>query len=142
GLLEGRRCTVHWDFRDAFAEAYPELDIRGELFVADRGILTCAGGTAALDMMLQLIREHHGDDLANLVSDQFIHGSLRGPRDDQRMALRSRLGVSDPLILEAISIMESAIEHPLKADAVAARVGVSARQLERLFRRDLGRSPT
>ena len=142
GLLVDRRCTVHWDFREAFAEAYPDLDIRNELFVSDRGILTCAGGTAALDMMLQLIRDRHGNDLANLVSDQFIHGSLRGPADDQRMALRSRLGVSDPLILKAIAIMEAAIEHPLKAEAIAAKVGVSARQLERLFQRDLGRSPT
>ena len=141
GLLDGRRCTVHWDYLDAFREAFPNLDATNELFVIDKGVLTCAGGTAAMDVMLQFIRQRQGDEFASLVSDQFIYGTMRQPRDAQRMTLRNRLGVTQPALVKAIEIMEGAIESPLRAPEIATRTGVSTRQLERLFVHHLGCSP-
>lgn len=134
GLLRGHRCTVHWDYRSAFVEAFPELEVCSELFVVDRGICTCAGGVAAMDMMLHLIRERHGSALSALIADQFIHGTLRQPRERQRMALQHRLDTSSPQIAHAVALMEAHIEAPLSVAAIAARVRLSGRQLERLFR--------
>jgi transcriptional regulator GlxA family with amidase domain len=142
GLLDGRRCTVHWDYLEAFREAYPHLDVRNELFVIDNRVFTCAGGTAAMDVMLQFIRQQQGDAFASSVSDQFIYGTIRQPREAQRMALRSRLGIAQPGVVKAIEIMEGATETPMRLPQIAGRVGVSARQLERLFHRYLGCSPT
>lgn len=142
GLLDGRRATVHWDFLDAFREAFPDIEVAGELFVIDHGVFTCAGGTAAMDVMLQFIRQHRGNELAGRVCDQFVYGTMRQPRDAQRLALRSRLGLSQPAIIKAIEIMESTIETPLRSPQIAQQVGVSTRQLERLFMRHLGCSPT
>lgn len=142
GLLDNRRCTVHWDYLEVFREAFPHIDAAGELFVIDHGIFTCAGGTAAMDVMLQFIRQRQDDRFASLVSDQFIYGTMRQPKDAQRMALRNRLGIAHPVIVNAIEIMEGAVETPLKLPHIAERVGVSTRQLERLFRRYLGCSPT
>jgi len=134
GLLQGHRCTVHWDYRPAFLESFRELEVCSELFVIDRGICTCAGGVAAMDMMLHLIREQQGSELAALIADQFIHGTLRQPRERQRMALQHRLETSSPQIAHAVALMESHIEAPLSIAAIAARVALSGRQLERLFR--------
>ncbi len=142
GLLDGRRCTVHWDYLEAFREAFPNLDATNELFVIDKGVLTCAGGTAAMDVMLQFIRQRQGDEFASLVSDQFIYGTMRQPRDAQRMTLRNRLGVTQPALVKAIEIMEGAIESPLRAPEIAACTGISTRQLERMFLHHLGCSPT
>lgn len=142
GLLEGRRCTVHWDFLDAFIEAFPDLEVGNELFVVDGKIITCAGGTAALDLALHLIRQHHGDELANSVSDQFIHGGLRSAADGQRMDARHRFGVAHPHLLSAIRLMEDAAEQPIPVAEIAQRIGISARQLERLFERHLKCSPS
>jgi transcriptional regulator GlxA family with amidase domain len=134
GLLRGHRCTVHWDYRSAFVEAFPDLEVCSELFVVDRGIGTCAGGVAAMDMMLHLIRERHGSALSALIADQFIHGTLRQPRERQRMALQHRLDTSSPQVAHAVALMEAHIEAPLSVAAIAARVKLSGRQLERLFR--------
>jgi transcriptional regulator GlxA family with amidase domain len=142
GLLNNRRCTVHWDYLEAFQEAFPHLDATNELFVIDKGVFTCAGGTAAMDVMLQFIRQRQGDEFAGKVSDQFIYGTIRQPRDAQRMTLRNRLGVAQPALVNAIEVMEGAIETPLRAPQIAEHAGVSTRQLERLFMRYLGCSPT
>ena len=134
GLLRGHRCTVHWDYRSAFVEAFPQLEVCSELFVIDHGICTCAGGVAAMDMMLHLVREKHGSALSALIADQFIHGTLRQPRERQRMALQHRLDTSSPQIAHAVALMEAHIEAPLSVVAIATRVRLSGRQLERLFR--------
>ena len=134
GLLQDRRFTLHWDYLPAFREAFPELDVSSDLFVFDRNICTCAGGIAALDMMLQLIRQQHGPALAALVSDQFIHGTLRQARGDQRMDLPHRLGIAAPQVAQAVALMEAHIDAPLSMTTITDRLRISGRQLERLFR--------
>ena len=142
GLLDGRRCTIHWENLAAFQEEFPDLDITDELFEVDRGRMTCSGGTAALDLMLTRIAVDHGRQLANLVAEQFIHERIRDNHDQQRMALRNRLGVSHPRLLQVIGLMEDNIEDPMPRARLARQAGVSTRQLERLFRKYLARTPT
>jgi transcriptional regulator GlxA family with amidase domain len=142
GLLDGYRVTIHWQHLSAFAEDYPHLDVTEELFEIDRNRITCSGGEAALDMMLALIALDHGRELATQVSENFIHERIRDNNDPQRMALRTRLGISHPKLLSVIAIMEENLEEPLPRADLAERVGLSSRQLERLFRKYLGRTPT
>jgi len=142
GLLDGRRCTIHWENLPGFAEEFPRLDVTQELFEIDGKRHTCAGGTAALDLMLNLIALDHGRDMAVAISDQLIHERIRDSRDHQRMTLRSRLGVSHAKLLAVISAMEDNQEEPLSCAALAEGVGLSTRQMERLFRKYFGRTPT
>lgn len=142
GLLDGFRCTVHWESLDAFREDFPDLDVTGELFEIDGPRLTCSGGTASMDMMLSLIAQAHGRDLAAQVAEQFIHERIRDTHDHQRMSLQGRLGISHPKLLQVIAMMEAHLEEPLARAELARRAGLSTRQLERLFRRYLGRTPT
>ncbi|MDB5416264.1 MAG: helix-turn-helix domain protein [Rubritepida sp.] len=140
GLLAGRRCTVHWEHIPAIAERFPELDLTGSLFEIDRDRCTSSGGTAALDMMVELIRARHGRALAHAVSDWFLHNEVRAGGAPQRMSLNARYGTSHRALLAALSAMESAIEDPLPREDLASLGGVSLRQMERLFRAHLGRS--
>jgi len=140
GLLTDRRCTVHWDYADSFAEAFPDIALCNDLFVVDGSILTCAGATAALDMMLQLIGAHHGQDLARQISGQFLHGGIRAAADDQRRMLLG-MGVTNSVVQKAVSLMEAAIEEPVPLSELTQRTGVSQRQLERLCKRYLGATP-
>lgn len=142
GLLDGFRCTVHWENLDAFREDFPDLEITGELFEVDGARLTCSGGTASMDMMLSLIAETHGRDLAAQVAEQFMHERIRDTHEHQRMSLQGRLGISHPKLLQVVSLMEQNLEEPLARSELARLAGLSTRQLERLFRRYLGRTPT
>lgn len=141
GLLDGRRATIHWENQDGFLEDFTEVDLTRSIFVIDGNRLTAAGGTAAIDMMLTLIADDHGKDLANAVADQLIYTSIRTDRDVQRLSTPTRIGVRHPRLSRVIERMEASIEDPLSPADLAAEVGMSTRQLERLFRRYLNRSP-
>lgn len=141
GLLEGHRCTIHWQCAEGFREAFPEIALSDALYELDRQRFTCSGGTSSMDMMLQLIEERHGRALALRVAEQFLHERLRESGDGQRPGLRERVGVGHPKLLEAVRVMEANLEAPLPAEAVARRAGLSTRQLERLARQHLGATP-
>ncbi|MEO8684976.1 MAG: GlxA family transcriptional regulator [Devosia sp.] len=141
GLLDGYRCTIHWENRPSIRAAFPDLDIGEELFEIDRDRFTCAGGVAAADMMLSLIKRDHGEAVSSAVTDQLIHHRIREASERQRMDMRTRLGVADPKLLRVISLMERSIERPLTIEEFARSVALSPRQLERLFLKHLGSSP-
>ena len=141
GLISDHRCTIHWENLPGFVEAFPDLDVAADLFEVDRNRFTCSGGTAPLDLMLNRISAGHGEELATKVSEQCLLDRIRGPQDRQRMPIRMRLGVHHPKLIMAIELMEANIEEPLSQELLAKYVGLSRRQLERLFRRHLGRTP-
>jgi AraC family transcriptional regulator, glycine betaine-responsive activator len=141
GLLDGRRCTIHWENRDGFEEDFPDIELTQNIYVIDRDRFTAAGGAASTDLMLALIARAHGVELANLVADQMIHTSIRSERDEQRLSIPTRIGVRHPKLAGVIHRMEAAIEDPVSPAVLATDAGMSTRQLERLFRRYLGRSP-
>lgn len=138
GLMRDRRMTVHWEYAAALAEVSPDLRIERTLFVIDRDRITCAGGTAPLDMMHALIASHHGRDFARRVSDWFMHTDIRPAAGPQRASLVERVGTRVPAILDAIEAMESNIADPLSLPHLAQIAGVSPRQLNRVFRQHLG----
>lgn len=141
GLLRGHRITLHWEHAEPFAEEFPALDLRRSLFELDRDRLTCSGGTAPLDMMHAVIAARHGTALAMAVSDWFLQTEVREGANPQRMALRHRTGTSNRAVLRALEAMEAAAENPLSRPALATVARVGVRQLERLFRLHLGRTP-
>lgn len=141
GLLSGKRCAIHWENLPGFAEAFPKANVFADLFEIDSNLYTCAGGTAALDMMLKLIGDDHDENLVNRICEQVLTDRVRSPGDRQRLPLRARLGVQNSKVLTIIELMEAHLAEPLSLVDVASHVGLSRRQIERLFRQEMGRSP-
>jgi transcriptional regulator GlxA family with amidase domain len=141
GLLDGKKATIHWENQDSFAEEFPDVELTKSVFVVDGGRLTTAGGTSSIDLMLKIIADDQGEDLANAVADQLIYSSIRTDQDTQRLSVPTRIGVRHPKLSQVIQIMEQNIEEPISPSILAKDVGMSTRQLERLFRRYLNRSP-
>lgn len=137
GIMEGRRTTVHWEHALALAEISPRIIVERSLYVRDRDRLTCAGGTAPLDMMHALIAEHHGPTFARKISDWFLHTDIRLGDDDQRAGLAERHNITDEVILKALEAMENHIADPLELSQIAILAGLGARQLSRVFRAKL-----
>ncbi len=141
GLMDGKRATIHWENQDSFSEEFPEVTLTKSVFVIDGNRISTAGGTASIDLMLKLIARDHGEELAGLVADQLIYSSIRTDQDTQRLSIPSRIGVRHPKLGQVIQVMEQNIEEPISPALLARDVGLSTRQLERLFRRYLNRSP-
>jgi AraC family transcriptional regulator, glycine betaine-responsive activator len=142
GLLNGHKCTIHWENLPGFVEEFPEIEVTADLFEVDHNRLTCSGGTAALDLMLHLIAVRHGQELVSKISEQCLMDRIRQPHDHQRMPYRVRLGIHHAKLINAIEMMEANVEEPLDQEMLARYIGLSRRQLERLFRKHLGRTPT
>jgi transcriptional regulator GlxA family with amidase domain len=141
GLLSGKRCAIHWENLPGFSESFPKANVFADLFEVDSNIYTCAGGTAALDMMVKLIGDDHDENLVNRVCEQALTDRVRNPQDRQRLPLRARLGVQNSKVLTIIELMEANLSEPLSLIDIAEDVGLSRRQIERLFRHEMGRSP-
>ncbi|WP_159835051.1 GlxA family transcriptional regulator [Burkholderia sp. 8Y] len=142
GLLAGKRATLHWEALAAFAERYPSIETSQEIFAIDARRITCAGGTASIDLMLDLIARDHGAELAAQVSEQFVLGRIRQRSDHQRMKIAARYGIHNRKLIQVIGVMEQHMEEPLAPDALAESIGVTRRQLERLFCSALKDTPT
>ena len=141
GLLDGKRATIHWENHDSFAEEFEEIELTKSVFVIDGNRMSTAGGTSSIDLMLKIIADDHGENVANMVADQQIYTSIRTDQDTQRLSVPTRIGVRHPKLSAVIQMMENNIEEPISPSILAKDVGMSTRQLERLFRRYLNRSP-
>ncbi|WP_197919229.1 GlxA family transcriptional regulator [Thiosulfatihalobacter marinus] len=141
GLLEGKKATIHWENQDSFAEEFEDVLLSKSVFSIDGNRMTTAGGTSSIDLFLQIIADDLGEDVANWVADQQIYSSIRTDQDNQRLSVPTRIGVRHPKLSMVIQMMETNIEEPISPSILAKEVGLSTRQLERLFRRYLNRSP-
>jgi transcriptional regulator GlxA family with amidase domain len=141
GLLSGIETCVHWSYHDIFAEQFPDVPLRRGVFAADGPVLTAAGGTAAADLMLHLVAREHGRDLALAVADQMLYSGLREAGAAQRISLGGRHGSRNRHLARAVEIMQSSLEAPPRPCEIAEDLGISVRQLERLFMRYLGTTP-
>lgn len=137
GILAGYRCTIHWEHEPAFIETFPSLAYERGLFVIDRSRITCAGGTAGLDLAIEMIADRHGVELAQLVSDWYIKTQKRTAEGAQRSAISQRYRVSHHGLVAALEAMEANKEEPLEREKLASIANISVRQLERLFKQQM-----
>ncbi|MEM7546533.1 MAG: GlxA family transcriptional regulator [Pseudomonadota bacterium] len=141
GLLDTAPCTIHWENRESFREEFPDIDLTNHYYERHGNRWTSAGGTSSADMMLHMINEELGRDLAAMVIDQLVLTPTRSETDEQRLSVPARMGVRHPKLTTVIHMMEENIEDPISPADLAQDVAMSTRQLERLFRRYLNRSP-
>ena len=139
GLLHrGARCCVSWYHYPDLLERFPDVTpVADRLWVREAQIITCAGGLAAVDLAATLIQER----LGGAVAQKGLHILMaEGPRPaaGPQPQPANTLPVRDPRVRRAMLLMEQNLSSPLEAEELAAEVAVSKRQLERLFRRDLG----
>lgn len=141
GLLNNARCTIHWEYLPAFQEQFPEIDVVNELYVIDRGRYTSSGGLSSMEMMLQLVAEEHGPDVAVKCANNFQLDRLRNSTSSQRSGAISRLDTMPPAVQSAVELMLKNVEVPLSNADIADRIQTSVRNLERVFKRNMKASP-
>ncbi|WP_434359142.1 GlxA family transcriptional regulator [Parasalinivibrio latis] len=142
GILNGYRSTIHWENLQSTAETFLSVDFVQELLVVDRKRFSCPGALSGLDMMLYLISAQHGSELAMTVADELVYTQIRKHSDPQRTSLQKRLDTRNPNLIEAVQLMEHNIEEPLSIPELSEHLGISDRELERLFKHYLQTTPS
>lgn len=142
GLLDGYRCSIHWENMTALADLFPNVYVTRNIFTIDRDRYTCSGGTTPVDMMLHFIVAQCGVGVSAGVAEQFIFERIRRSDDQQRIPLRHVIGYQSGKLIIAVELMEANIQEPIGHDDLASYVGLSRRQLQRLFQRYLMCTPS
>ncbi len=141
GLLDGYKVTLHWEALTMFRDQYPAIAVSEQLYVIDRDRITCAGGNAALDLMLHLIARRHGPGLAQIVANGFVAQRIRRDAEPQRLSAQQLSGDARAPMTRILHEMEENLETPLSARQLAQRAGISVRALGRILRDRVGESP-
>lgn len=138
GLLQGHKVAMHFSYSAAFEEEFPDIEIVDQIFVPGEKLMSCAGSFASIDLMLNLIRDQHGDRLASEISDQLVANPARASSTRQRRGLGNGIENLSPIVRKTIALMESHVSEPMEIPTIAAALGLSQRQLERLFKQAVG----
>ena len=142
GLLDGYRCSIHWENLAALTDAHPEIAVSRSVFTIDRNRFTSSGGTTPVDMMLHIVRAECGAEVSAGVAEQFIYDRVRRSDDKQRIPLKHLIGNRSGKLVVAVELMEANIKEPISQQELADYVGLSRRQLQRLFQRHLLCAPS
>jgi len=142
GLLDGYRCSVHWENLAALTDRFREVQVTRSVYTIDRDRYTCSGGTAPVDMMLHFIRRQLGPEVSVGVAEQFIYERIRSSSEEQRVPLRHTIGGQSEKLIATVELMEANINEPIDQADLATYVGLSRRQLQRLFHRHLHCTPS
>ncbi len=135
GLLKGYSATVHYEHAAAFAELFVDTQLSPCLYTEDRGRLCCAGGMAAVDFSLEMLRSHSGLDLANAVAAYVFKQQHReGNALQEKPSANPMTDSLPPALSEAIMLMERNVEEILSIEDIAKYVGISQRKMQRLFK--------
>jgi len=142
GVLDGYACSIHWENLTALAEQFPNITVSKSIFTIDRDRFTSSGGTSPVDMMLNLVSLQYGSDVSAGIAEQFIYERIRQSDDEQRIPLRHSEGRQSEKLLVAAELMDTNIREPISQEELASYVGLSRRQLQRLFQRYLSCTPS
>ncbi len=141
GLIKNRAC-VHWNVADEFSERFPHLSVcTDKIFVREGDIITCAGSTAAIDVALHLIDLHCGRDKALQAVRHMMLLDMRPPTVPQAHFSTELIRTNDPRVHRAVQFMEQRLNCPPTLEEISDDVGISVRQLSRLFSIHLKMTP-
>jgi AraC family carnitine catabolism transcriptional activator len=141
GLLNHYSATTHWEDFESFCVLFPEVRTRYQRYVIDRNRLTCAGGSATLDMFIELARQDLGNEIALKISRQMLlqeQSVVLAGSPSSRIASQHY----SPVIQRALTMIEAGVGQSITVAELARRIGISRRELLRLFRSELNNTPS
>lgn len=142
GAAGNTRIALPWALYAETEDITERAILTPHLFELDGRLLSCCGGAASLDFSLTLVDLLFGANVQAEIKEALCIDRVRSQDERQRVALQARFGVLQPKLSEAVTLMEANIEEPLSTDDIAGLVGLSRRQLERLFKQYLGTLPS
>ena len=142
GLLDDYQATVHWEDFPSFCVLHPRVRARYQRFVIDRDRITCSGGAATLDLFLELVRSDHGHRVVSWIARTMNlqeHPATVDANDHRIFDAGNRYSSR---LERALTLLDAGFEEKINVEGLARRVGLSRRELLRLFRKETGRTPT
>jgi transcriptional regulator GlxA family with amidase domain len=143
GLLNGRKATSHWKFGRELANRYPQVIVESDpIWVRDGNIYTSAGISAGIDLALAWVDEDCGGAIAHEVAREFVL-FLRRSAGQQQLSVSLAAQASDMKSIQELQVwIADNVKKRLSVGLLAKRVAMSIRNFERVFTREVGRTPS
>lgn len=141
GLLDNQSASLHWENITVAQERFGNVKFLNHIFTIGKRLYTCSGGICALDMTLHIIMQHFGREMVEKIQDMFVISTIREPAIVQHLPKPKQLNHSYVHVIDAVTLMKTNIEEPLSLTDIAKYVGISERQLQRQFAKQLNISP-
>jgi transcriptional regulator GlxA family with amidase domain len=142
GLLKGKRAAIHVHHRLEFLKLFPDVvPVENELYVNDGGILTCPGGTAAIDLAVEILIEHCGKSRGMKGLTALVVDEHRSAHKVGRLPYRDLEECGNWRVEQAVKIMRQKIFEPDTTQKLAQMLGSTVRQLNRVFLEHAKASP-
>jgi transcriptional regulator GlxA family with amidase domain len=141
GLLDGRRCAVHWRHAERLADRHPLARVQSDvLYVDDAGVVTSAGTAAGIDACLHLVRKEQGAAVANGIARRMVVPPHRDGGQAQYVDRPMPRAKSDT-VAGVLSWMERHLDREVTVEELAARAHMSPRTFARRFQQETGTTP-
>ncbi|WP_232335587.1 GlxA family transcriptional regulator [Mucilaginibacter arboris] len=140
GLLNNKKCAVHWAAKNEFKEMFPNVKIIDDSIITDeRGIYTCGGGYSYLNLLLYIFEKHLGREISVLASKMFEIDIERKSQNPYAIFIGQKKH-GDELVLKAQELIENNPTETLTVDSICEKFNVGRRTFERRFKKHTGNS--
>ena len=142
GQLDGVRCAVHVDHVNELTTRYPAvIPLVDAIYAFDQNRITCPGGTAAIDLAVEILSQHCGSSRGTKGLSAMVVDQHRKAHHAGRMSFQELEHCGDWRVEQAVLLMRQTLSEPISIDQLARKVSISRRQLDRLFKLKAGKSP-
>lgn len=141
GLLDGRTATTHWALAEHLVRRHPTVAVDADRIFSFDGVWSSAGVTAGIDMALQLVRSHHGSEVASGVARNMVVYLERAGGQQQFSTHLAAQRSEHPTISDVMAFVADHPDADLSVGALADRLHMSERSFHRLFVAEVGISP-
>ena len=140
GLLDDRKCAVHWAAKDEFKSMFPEVKVVDDTIITDeKGIYTCGGGYSYLNLLLYILEKPLGREISILASKMFEIDIERKSQNPFVIFVgQKRHG--DDIVLKAQEFIENNPSETFSVVDMCKRFAIGRRTLERRFKQCTGNS--
>ncbi|MGO3859465.1 GlxA family transcriptional regulator [Neisseriaceae bacterium CLB008] len=141
GLMSNYQASIHWENMLTAKEKFKHVQFNLTIFTIDRDRYTCSGGSAPLDLCINIVKLHHGRKLSEEIAEQFTLSTLRKEDELQHIPLPVQNNSGYNYVIEALALMDANLEDPLPIRELAQFLNISVRQLERWFKTYFSKPP-
>lgn len=143
GLLNGKRATAHWKFGRELAKRYSRVNVESDpLWVRDGNIYTCAGISAGIDLALAWVEEDCGGRISHEIARELVL-FLRRPGGQTQLSTSLSAQATEMKAIHELQVwIAENLHNNLSVQKLADRTAMSVRNFERVFMRELGKTPS
>ncbi len=135
GLLDGKKCSTHWNRYNEFRNMFPAVElVDGSINTEEHGLYSSGGANSYWTLLLYLVEKYTDRDTAILAS-KFFAVDIDRQSQSSFMMFKGQKEHDDGEIIKAQDFIEANYQEKITVDKLAGMVAIGRRSFERRFKK-------